>query len=320
MRYFILLSFFFFFFFLVFGQCCSMGSPGSGQEGMIILPKNNLRVYSFYKHGYNETYFRQNIRLVNYGAFSHSSYDFAGLQVGYGITNRLTIEHEMGYFFDKQIRYHDPELDALTRSGYGMSNGLLSLHYALWTSRTSASELAISGGVKYPFSTDPLYVKGVQMPVELQPSTGAWGFVGRAVYSMPLGQTGYMLFFQHRFETNSRNSYNYKYGSAHQTSVSFGIPLLSNAMATLQVRNEYRTSDITPTAARLASEGNNLVYFTPTIGYLLPGEINLAVFADIPVYKYYFGEQLSHQFAAGVSITRNFSLQKKPALPDQRNL
>ncbi|TVQ16455.1 MAG: hypothetical protein EA361_04045 [Bacteroidetes bacterium] len=292
-----------------------MGNPVSGQESLTVLQANHLRVYSFYKYGYNETYFRQNIRLINYGQYRHSSYDYAGIHLAYGLTQRLTIEHEAGYFIDKQLRFHDPELDALSRSGYGLSNGVVSLHYSVWNSKTTSSEISLAGGLKYPLSRQSMSVDGVELPVELQPSTGATGFVGRATVILPLNPTGFLLFIQHRYEVNGANKRNYTYGSAHQTSVSVGIPVVRNFQTMLQFRNEYRNADTTPSAARLASEGSNVVFVSPTLSWMAPGRINLAVFADIPLYKHYFGEQLSNRFATGVSISREFSFSRTPALP-----
>lgn len=296
------------------GQCCSMGNPASGQESAGALSKNSLRIYSFYKQGRNETYFRENIRLINYGMFSHSSYSFAGLNLAYGLTNRITIEHEVGYFFDKQLGYNDPELDALTRSGYGFANGLLGLQYALWTSRVRSMGLSVAAGVKYPFSSQPLAIDGVDLPVELQPSTGAWGFVGKALFSTSLGLGLPALYVQHRFETNQANYYNYTYGNSHHTTVTLGMPITAGLESMVQLRNEYRKGDSSPTGARLASEGSNVVFLTPTVSVILPANIALSVFADIPLYKYYFGEQLSGRFAAGISLSTEIPLKPAPAL------
>jgi hypothetical protein len=296
-------------------QCCSMGNPGTGQESAGVLPKNHLRVYTFYKQGHNETYFRKNVRLVNYGVFSRSSYDFAGIFMAYGLTHKLTLEHEAGYFFSKELRYHDPELDALSRSGYGLSNGVLSLHYAVWRSPVRAMELTAAAGVKYPFSGKPLVIEGVEIPVELQPSTGAWGFVGRIHLNFPLGSGLPVLLLQHRFETNLPNYNNYTYGNAHHTALSVVLSLPMGVETLWQLRNERRAADATPTAARLASQGSNVLFFSPTLSRPLPGGLHLSVFADLPLAKYYFGEQLSSKFAAGVSLSGQFPLKTIPKLP-----
>jgi hypothetical protein len=296
----------------LFAQCCSMGNPASGQTGLHVLQKNQLKVHTFFKHGYNETYFRQNVRLINYGPYSHSSYDYGAVYVGYGLTSRLTLEHEAGYFFDKQLRFHDPEMDALINSGYGLSNGILSLHYSAFSSQSTESELSVAGGVKYPFSRTPLSIDGVEMPIELQPGTGALGFVGRVIYSFPVGGTGMVAFLQHRYETNRPNRFQYRYGDGHHTSLSVSIPLIPFLETNIQLRNEYRVADTTPSAARLASEGSNILYFTPVVSFLVPGNFQLSVFTDIPLYKYYFGEQLSNRYALGFSLSRSFSLQSLP--------
>lgn len=299
---------------MVNAQCCSMGNPTGGQEQQSVLPAKHLRIYSFYKHGYNDTYFRENIRLINYGTFSHSLYDFAGLQLAYGLTHRLTLEHETGYFLQKQLRYNDPQLDALTRKGYGLSNGVLGLHYALWSHPRSATEFSVAAALKYSYQSSPLEVDGVEMPVELQPSTGALGFVARAAFVTNLSSTGLTVFLQHRFETNRPNYRNYTFGNAHHTSLGLGMPLQTWLYANLQLRNEYRSSDTTPSAARLASEGSNLLIASPALSFQLPAQFQLTLFAELPVYKYYFGEQLSYQYAFGIGFSRQFSFLNRQSL------
>ena len=132
----------------LFAQCCSMGNPQTAQSASGLLPKNNLRIHAFYKHGYNETYFRENIRLINYGMFSHSSYDFTGLALSYGITDKITISHEAGYFIQKQLRYHDPYLDQLSKPGFGLSNGTLNLEFAPFSQNKVLSGLSVLAGIK----------------------------------------------------------------------------------------------------------------------------------------------------------------------------
>jgi hypothetical protein len=108
--------------------------------------KGQLQFNTFFKQGYNETYFRKNVRLVNYGIYRHSGYDFAGLAISYSITNRLTIEHENGYFIRKEVRYFIPELDALVVNGKGLSNGLLGFRYLLLGGKPGALKLSVRWG------------------------------------------------------------------------------------------------------------------------------------------------------------------------------
>ena len=60
-----------------------------------------LRVNALYKYGFFETYYHNNVKLVNYGPIKNMSYNYTSLVLGYGLTKRLTLEHEAGYFINK---------------------------------------------------------------------------------------------------------------------------------------------------------------------------------------------------------------------------
>jgi hypothetical protein len=290
-------------------QCCSMGNPLAGSTYSTDPVKGQLQINAYYKHGYNETYFRKNVRLVNYGIYSHSGYDFTGLALSYSVTNRLTIEHENGYYLKKEVRYLNQEIDALVVNGYGLSNGLLGFRYLIFGGKPGATNISAGGGVKYPYSTEMFTYENVELPIELQPSTRAWGVMAQVFVTKDISR--FKLNISHRSEFNQRNKDKYLYGNMHTSSVSLSGKILKNLFAQAGFRNEFKLSDKTPTNARLASEGSNMVIFTPKIGYQLPADFHVSVFADLPAYKYYFGEQLSMQYAIGISIAKSFNLLKE---------
>jgi len=293
-----------------FAQCCSMGNPLSGMNYSGEAPKGQFQINTYFKSGYNETYFRHNVRLVNYGMYSHSGYDFAGLSLSYSLTNRLTIEHETGYYLRKEIRYVNPEIDALAKQGYGMSNGILSARYQLTGGKPGSARISAGGGVKYPYSTKMFSLENVDLPVELQPSTSGWGILGQVFISRDVSGV-YKFLIGHRSEWNFRNKYDYLYGSMHTTTFALSGRIYRQLFGQAAIRNEHKLTDKTPTGAKLASQGGNTVIFAPKLGYQFPAGFHLAIFADVPVYKYYFGEQLSMQYAVGVSVSKSMSLAKK---------
>lgn len=290
-------------------QCCSMGNPLAGMTYSGEATKGNLQINAYYKHGYNETYFRHNVRLVNYGIYSHSNYDFAGLALSYALTNRLTLEHETGYYLKKEIRFINPELDALVKYGYGLSNGILSFRYQLAGGKPGLTRISAGAGVKYPYSTKLFSIENVDLPIELQPSTGAFGLMGQVFFTRDVLKN-YKLTLGHRSEFNFRNKHEYLYGSMHTTTLAIAGRLYKKVFGQLTLRNEHKLTDKTPTGAKLASQGGNTLICSPKLGYQFPAGFHLSVFADLPVYKYYFGEQLSMQYALGISLAKSMSLKK----------
>ncbi|PKP45592.1 MAG: hypothetical protein CVT94_17615 [Bacteroidetes bacterium HGW-Bacteroidetes-11] len=291
-----------------------MGNPIVGMSPAADNFKGRLSLNLYYKQGFNETYFRNNVKLVNYGIYNYSGYDFAGLSLSYGVNSRLLIEHETGYYPRKEVNFADTDLEARAKDGFGLSNGLVSFRYSIIQPNDKKAGVMLGAGVKYPFKTEKLSLANVELPMELQPSTNAWGLIGQFFITKETAfrQT---FSFAHRSEINFRNKYNYKYGSLHTTAFTMSGKIYRGFYSAVTLRNEFKLSDDTKTGARLASQGSNVVIINPKIEYKLPGEFGLYIFGDLPVYKYYFGEQISMQYAFGIGLTKAFQLKKqiKPA-------
>lgn len=275
-----------------------------------MLPKNSVRLYTYIKSGFNETYFRENIRLINYGVYKSSSYDFSGIQLGLGLTDRITIEHDAGFFFKKQLEYNDPVLNILAQNGKGISNGIIGLKYLIATIPSKGIELIGGVSVKYPYSTKLMSVNRVELPIEIQPSTRAWGMIVNLMVSKFDSDYGINYGVSHKYEKNFSDPYNYKYGSINTSTFFISRTFLNKLSITMNLRNEFKLSDTTPTGAKLASEGSNLLLLSPTMDFIIFKNLALSLFGDVPVYKYYFGEQLSIKYAIGFGINYNIQLSQ----------
>jgi len=290
---------------VTFAQCCSMGNPLAGLTYSGNTGKGQFQLNVYFKHGFNETYFRKNVRLINYGLYSYSAYDFAGLAFSYGISNRISIEHETGYYIRKEIHFNEPELEALVRSAYGLSNGIISGRYQFLPDKPGRTGLAGGVGLRYPFRRDLFQISNVELPIEIQPSTGAFGVLFQLFVTHEL-KSGIKFNFSQRSEFNFRNKYDYLYGNMHTSTIAVSGRLYRMLFAQFTIRNEYKRTDKSPTGAKLASEGSDLIIASPKLGMQLPKGLHLSVFGDFPLFKYYFGEQLSMQYAAGVSLSKAF--------------
>ena len=91
--------------FLIKAQCLSSVNPVGGTNNLLVLEKNSLRVISFYKYGRGTRYFEGN-KPSDYSSISpiyRAYYNYLSAIVGYGLTKKLTIEMETGYFFNKTL-------------------------------------------------------------------------------------------------------------------------------------------------------------------------------------------------------------------------
>lgn len=289
-------------------QCCAMGSPFNNTTAIGVMEKGRLQAGLTYKHGYFETYFRNRIRLINYGMYRELSYDYLALNISYGVSDRFSIEHEAGYFLSKAARFADPELDAWANKGQGFSNGLLLARYAFLVVPAKRFSLDAGAGFKYPFAMQSQSVGGVELPPEAQPSTGAFGGLFQLQASKSFRDFNMTL--QHRYDFNTTNYDNYKYGDAHITTVSIAREISQTFTGVLMMRHELRGSDTAPNHSLLASEGSRLVILAPQLGVKAFRNLSISVFGDIPVYRYYFGEQISQRYAFGMSLVWNTSLAR----------
>lgn len=286
-----------------FSQCCSPGSPIGGTTNVGILDKGKLRSISFFKYSHSDTYLEGNEKS-NFNFLKNASYNFIGTSLAYGVTNKITLETELGYFISKvQVYNLNP---AVSLKGWGLSNGVVSGKYNLRKNTSKQTELTAGIGIKFPFATKPQIVNNVELPQDIQSSTGAFGGVAHLFWYKGFIEKGVRLFFINRFETNTENQREYKFGnalySAFFVSKSFNLHLTG----IIQARYEYKGKDFRNNYL-LNSSGSHILYLSPQLNYTIAQKWNVSVLTDLPVYRYYNGIQLAHKFAFAINLMRDIS-------------
>lgn len=286
---------------VVNAQCCAPGNPASGSEHTGILPKNTLRTITFYKHSFSDTYYE--ISEKSGYQDSRAGYDFIGEVVSFGLMQKLSVEAELGYYFDK---YQDSEVLGMLKT-HGITNAVLSLKYAVLKTKWNF-ELTLGSGIKLPLSQKVFHDEyGVPFPQEIQPSTGAFGFVGQLYMLKSFKENKWRLVFNGRYETNGYNRDDYRFGDVFISSLFIGRSLTKNWSATLQVRNEYRLEDFQG-EVRYLFTGGDIMFLSPQISHTFKKRITLTVMGDLPVYRHYNGIQLGPKYAFGFSLLKDFCL------------
>jgi hypothetical protein len=290
---------------LGFSQCCSTGSPVAGVSSVGIVEKNNLRTTLFYKHGFSDSYYAGNHKLSNGGLISHADFNYLSLFLGYGIANHLCIETELGYFLNKTQHYNlEP---AYILKGFGLNNGVASLKYNIFQTADKNIEYTAGAGVKFPFNSTPQTVKNVQLPVDIQPSTHAWGTVFHSFLSKKLNKPEGRIVLVNRFEMNLKDKTGYQFGNVLYSSLYLCKPFLNAFTAVIQFRNEWKFEDKMNSTDN-PNTGSNNIYFSPQISYRFQKKWNLSALFDIPVYRYYNGTQLGTKYAFAFTLMREFVL------------
>ena len=266
-----------------------------------ILPKKTLRTITYYRHSYSDTYY-EGSEVSDYQG-TQSGYDFLGEVLSYGIIKKLTVEAELGYYIDK---YQESEvLDRFTTHGF--TNAIVSAKYAVLKTKNDM-ELSLGAGAKLPVTRKVFKDEdGVPYPPEIQPSTGAFGFVGQLFFFKGFQEKKWRLVVHGRYELNGYNSEDYRFGDAIFASVFIGRSFAENWAATIQLRNEFRFEDWQSETRYLAT-GGEILFVSPQISYTFKPKLTVSLTGDIPAYRHYNNVQLGPKWAVGISVVKDFCL------------
>lgn len=291
-------------------QCCSTGSPVGASVYVGILGKNYFRLISFYRHSYSDKYYEGDSHVDN-NPLQSANYNFAGIAFGYGITRRLTAEMDFGYFFNKtQVYLNNDLFQGMKTTGYGLSNGGVNLKYGIFVKPVKQIELTAGAGFRYPFSTDPQMVNGVQLNRDIQPSTNAFSVNGMIFFNLGFPSITMRLFTINRYDYNFPDKVEYKYGNILLNSVFVSKKIAKYFFGIVQFRNEFKTHD-TYQGNTQVNTGYDIVYLSPQLSYSIVGKWNVTLVFDMPLYKNYTGRQLTPSYSYAISLTRDFNFGRK---------
>jgi hypothetical protein len=297
-------------------QCfASPGNPIAGSTNLGILLRGKARVIGFYQHGLSDEYFegRSPSDYDPPGAIGSAHYHYTGFSLGYGLTQRLTLEAEAGYFLRKaqEYKYLDYEL-----RGQGLSNAVLSAKVNVYSDPVRLVELSLSAGPKLPFSTRPQAAGGVELPVDVQPSTGNFGAVLQYYFIKEFDGVSIRLILTGRYENHfTENRQGYRFGDAqtHSLYVSKHLAnrwtgLTKDLTLILQARYEYRGQNHRH-GQLVDFSGSQLLWLSPQLNYNLNLLWNFSVILDLPVYRNYRGIQLAGTRALTFSVARDIGFR-----------
>lgn len=294
-------------------QCFgSPGNPIAGSANLGVLYKQSWRTILFYKHAELEGYRRGDVKTP-YQYVSNANYNFTGFNLGYGLTEKISLDADMGYYINKTQHY---AIADFTHNGFGLSNGSLGLKYNFYLDNVKKVEYTAGISAKYPFSLEPMVVNGVRLPIDVQPSTGNFGIIGQSFFVKQFPEKSVRFIIINRYEKNfNENRQGYTFGDAIMSSLFLSKHLwfswtsaFEHFTAILQLRHEYRGKNKNY-GQTVVNSGSQLFYVSPQLNYNLDEVWNISLIADIPCYQYYNGLQLSNKFAFSFSVAKDFGLK-----------
>lgn len=290
-------------------QCLSSVNPVGGTNNLLVLEKNSIRIISFYKYGQGNQYY-EGANHSEFDLISKAYYNYFSTTVGYGLTDKLTLEMESGYFFNKTQNYNlDPEY---TLTGKGLANAVILAKHSIYSDLSKRIYITGAAGAKLPFSRELQWSRNVKLPVEVQPTIGAFGSVFTASFVKEHSGTGMRYFFTSRVEANAPNKNNYRLGTSLYNSFYISRHLRyqwlkDNWTAILQIRNEFRSPDKIDGNTK-ESSGSTLLFVAPQLNFVLKEEWYLSAMVDIPVYQHFKGTQLGAGTGFTFIVSKTFRL------------
>jgi len=304
-------------------QCfASPGNPIAGNANLGVLDKGIVRAVAFHQYNTMDKYYTGSKPSsdTERGTVSSAFYNYSGISIGYGISKRFTIEAEAGYFIHKTqnhlIRINNSDV-AIQEKGYGFSNAILSGKYNIYKNVVKGLEFSVAAGVKLPFSTQPQVVDGVELSIDVQPSTGNYGSVFQSFFVKEFDNISARLIMINRYENNyTENKQGYKFGDAYTNAVFLSkhlanqrTRLTKDITAILQLRHEYVKPYKVNNILADNRSGSSSFFVSPQLNYNLKMLWNFSIIFDIPVYQHYKGTQLAKDYALTITLTRDFGFK-----------
>ncbi|MBN1952798.1 MAG: hypothetical protein JW801_16465 [Bacteroidales bacterium] len=272
------------------------------------MERKSIRVNGFYKYGQGNQYY-EGSQASEFDLIDRAWYNYLSLDLAYGLSRRLTLEAGTGFFLNKTQQYNVQSGYKL--KGWGFNYLTLLARYSMINDFFGRNFLSLTGGVKIPCRREMQTVDYVQLPIEIQPSSGAFALVLGASYVKEISKRGLRFFLTNRTELFSTNIHGYRLGPSVFSSIYVSkhlmMPWLKGDWTTiLQVRNEIRGRDKLVDLEK-ESSGSILFFVAPQVNYVLPHEWNLSLIVDVPVYQNFNGTQLGAGPGFTISISRTVS-------------
>jgi len=273
-------------------------------------------------YSYSDTYYRGTQQLDK--RYTESNFDYSSLALSYGISSKLRITADVGYYFDKAQRFvtYDP---AYTRYARGLSDATVGFSYSTYLSDDGLFDIAQAAKITLPVGAFNQEYDGVILPIDFQPSAGNYKYNFGVVLSKRFTDSPISLMssnsidFPQAIETN--NTY-HKYGNLYSVSL-MGIYQISTSLqGLLQFRFEMRDRALNGVIDNLPagqsknnqysyinSSGGVIAYISPQLAFSLFRDWSVSIQYNYPIYKNIYGlEQLTnrHSITAYISHSINF--------------
>ena len=284
-------------------QCCAAGNPisddGSASGGgKKILEASILGTYS-----YSDIYFRGNEKS-DYEYIDYSYFIYSSANLAYGITDKLKVSAEIGYFFAKAQYFVFDQ----NRNATGLGDLVLGAQYLAYQNCEKFFNIFPRAKVTLPIGTFDQVDGSVVLPIDIQPSSGSYKYQVGLLFSKIYMQGKLALFFDNSFEYSQRietERTNYKYGNLYNNSLYAGYKIIPKLTLALQWRSQYRDKASDKNEELVNATGGHVMFIAPQLRYSFWKQWNVSLKYDYPFYKNMNGTQLTNNYAVSLRLSKS---------------
>lgn len=286
----------------MYSQCCSAGNPFTGDPNNVMMKRNQIFAGVLYKHSFSDTHFNLDEPIEIISPLDEY-YNYSELKLSYSVTDKLLVNADMGYFFNKTIDYGND----VSHNGFGPGDLVISSRYNLFNIKKIMLKISPGLGIKLPVGIFDQEVNNVKLPITVQPSSGSFKYFA-SVYLMK-------AFYQSKISVSASLNYEisqlieseyfyYKYGNQFIASAALNYKMTDQFLLSGQLRVDNKARAFRENDTKVEATGYTVLLVTPQLSYKIKNKWQFNLMFDYPVYKYFNGIQMTNKysFSAGVSM------------------
>ncbi len=299
-----------------FAQCCAAGNPITADGSASGGGKKVLEVQALYKYSYSDTYY-EGSNNSGYKYIDYSYFNFTSLHLSYGITKRLKVSVELGYFFSKAQTF----VFGFARSAHGLGDGVIGLQYNAYKNLSREIDIFPYTRITLPIGQFDQMSGPVVLPIDIQPSSGSFKYALGCLISKRYLEGKVAFFvdgsaeFSQRIETDRTN---YKYGNLYNASLYGSYKFWKKLTGALQLRGQLREKASDRNEELVNATGGYVMFLSPQIRYNFVKFWNIGFVFEYPFYKNMNGTQLTNKYALTFKLSRTINFNKSSAKKPDR--
>lgn len=284
-------------------SCCSggSGSPIAGGASQGVLQERQMELSLNYQYMGTDRFKAGDLDTVSLFNYLYSHYFYG--RVAYGLTKKLTMSVEAGYFLTKtEIALHKKD----TISSKGIGDLILFPRYNVFTRNTelTRTEITLGLGYKIPLGKyndsnvvyqNPITLKKyyTTSPPTVQPTTGSQDFIFYGFLYRGYIETKFRVFANLLYIKKGWNPLGQKFGDFASIGLFAGKTFFKHLGVTVQVRGEWidkmqydKKIDMLATYnIDVNSTGSKKIFFVPQVSYT-KNDFTIYALGEIPLYQY----------------------------------